>query len=524
MERIYSLSFKITSLLFLLLVTSNHLLLAQLPIDYSPNLHSDGSISGKSIDINLSVGSTPGSGDASSGAASYTIPIAVPPGTGGVVPSVSLSYNSMAGNGQLGMGWGLSGMSAISRVGKNFYHDGEVRSADFSWQDKFALDGKRLIVTNGDYGGNGATYGTENEDYSIVISWQANGDNKVTSFEIQTADGMNMLYGTTADSRITDGTGNNNIVTWLLKRVKYPNGNYITYDYTQFGLETVLSRINYTGHVIINANGDEVITQNPYNTIEFEYKNRSDKNFYYQIGVKLETKVLLDRIVIKAEGTNFKTYNFTYGRNNNLSYLKEIYETGTDGSAFNSTAFRYGDSPASFSQTTTNAIQNDEGRFQLGDYNADGYSDILFTTTELRDNKRWDVNISIKTRIPGEDDTFSSNYIATLPQNSSVIDKVKYPNGNSISSIDYTGDGFNDIFVTEYEFVQVNGRNEQSIKNMFIYENQRNTSFVKQTLNLPSAKLVSSVHGTVFGGDFNGDGVQDILVANSSSSVRLSRL
>src|SRR3569833_1001494 len=62
------------------------------------------------------VGSIPGEfAVAPYGAATYTIPIQVPPGIAGMLPSLSLAYGSQGGNGELGMGWSLNGLSVIHR-------------------------------------------------------------------------------------------------------------------------------------------------------------------------------------------------------------------------------------------------------------------------------------------------------------------------------------------------------------------------------------------------------------------------
>ena len=50
------------------------------------------------------------------GTGSFSVPIAVSPGRGGFAPELSLSYNSGAGNGLFGWGFGLS-LPAITRIG-----------------------------------------------------------------------------------------------------------------------------------------------------------------------------------------------------------------------------------------------------------------------------------------------------------------------------------------------------------------------------------------------------------------------
>jgi len=45
--------------------------------------------------------------DPTTGTANLSIPIEVPPGRGGIQPSVNLFYNSGSPNGKLGMGWNL---------------------------------------------------------------------------------------------------------------------------------------------------------------------------------------------------------------------------------------------------------------------------------------------------------------------------------------------------------------------------------------------------------------------------------
>ena len=108
------------------------------------------------------VGATPGMFKVSeNGAANYTIPITVPPGTSGLAPQLSLNYSSQSGNGPLGVGWSLGGLSTVNRCPATLAQDGFKGGINYDANDLFCLDGQRLIVVSGTYGTDGAEYRTE---------------------------------------------------------------------------------------------------------------------------------------------------------------------------------------------------------------------------------------------------------------------------------------------------------------------------------------------------------------------------
>ena len=63
--------------------------------------------------------------DIFTGTATPSIPIAVPPGRGGVQPNLALVYNSANGNGWVGMGWKLekSVIKRQTKFGLNYVGD-----------------------------------------------------------------------------------------------------------------------------------------------------------------------------------------------------------------------------------------------------------------------------------------------------------------------------------------------------------------------------------------------------------------
>ena len=249
------------------------------------------------------VGAIPGAIDVSpTGAATYSIPIEVVPGTQGMQPNLSIVYNSMGGMGLLGMKWNLAGLSAITRCGRNIYSDNnETSSIKFNDTDRFVLDGNRLISLEGIYGADGTIYATEMEDFSRIVSA---GDEiqtlipfplpphyittyVTTHFTAYTDDGNVIEYGHTTDSKQKLGTTDNSVLSWYVNKITDANGNYMTFTYGNSNNEIWIQSIEYTG------NG----TMQPYAKVEFSYTT-------------LPNTILWERILILWVDTEYRKPNY----------------------------------------------------------------------------------------------------------------------------------------------------------------------------------------------------------------------
>ena len=125
-------------------------------------LYTDADFASRTLDQTLAVGKTPIVTDVTAtGAAIASIPIALPAGTNGMEPALSIAYNSMGGNGICGYGWSLSGLSAITRSGKLLYSDGIITPFSITSNDVFELDGNRLKAYSGTNGAANTQYSTE---------------------------------------------------------------------------------------------------------------------------------------------------------------------------------------------------------------------------------------------------------------------------------------------------------------------------------------------------------------------------
>ena len=136
------------------------------------------------------IGRTPGAASVSrDGEAAYTIPLALPPGTHGMTPALSLEYRHRAPGGLLGVGWSIGGLSQIARCPRTVAQDGVAAPVTNTAADRFCLDGQRLVVTNGiAYGSAGAEYRTEIESFARIRSYAGVGIGP-QHFVVEAADG-----------------------------------------------------------------------------------------------------------------------------------------------------------------------------------------------------------------------------------------------------------------------------------------------------------------------------------------------
>lgn len=214
------------------------------------------------------------------GAANIHVPIEIPPGTAGVVPSLSIRYSGGSSNGLLGLGWMLDGLPSITRCARNLAQDGMSYPVTYGQYDMLCLSGKRLVEVESVDGGE---FRFELDDFTRIFS-------RPGWFEVRTKDGLILEFGRTEDALtyvFEDASQRNrNVDSWHVNKVRDRSGNYYTVKYTKFAYfaagnevydseldphneylvhrETMPSRIDYTGN--------ESAAVSPHNSVQFFYE------------------------------------------------------------------------------------------------------------------------------------------------------------------------------------------------------------------------------------------------------------
>ena len=454
----------------------------------------------KTIDLSKPVGTVAGSsGVSASGGATYSIPIYTPPGTNGIQPSISIVYNSQGRNSIVGYGWNVSGLSIINRVGKNLFHNDIVSPVTNTNEDAFVLDGIRLNPISGSNGANLTAYSSENETFSRIISYGPSSNNP-GYFEVIAKDGSKMEFGNTVDSKMKTDDGQNTML-WRLNKITDIYGNYIDFKYENGFRDSRIVEIIYTGNLVTGMQ--------PYNKIKFNYEVRSDKSTVFDAGASMTLRHLLTSITITNEGNTIKTYSFKHGSDNINSFLKEINETGAEGTALNSTIFLYGDQPQVMG---TQSTINFTGEAGSGDFNGDGKSDIL-ATYYYYDNNGIRFNSGYK--IITDPSIWTALYEKNLPPGHTVVENKKI--SNFIAS-DLNMDGRDDILLVNTSLITYpSGYIGKKIEK-YTLAYSTNTGYTESDLPITPHKYIHENGNYIVLGDFDGDTNMDYITMLGASA------
>ncbi len=226
------------------------------------------------------------------GSASFSYPLQLPPGRLGMEPRLSLNYssNERRFDGLAGFGWNLP-MSSI------------YRTSDRGTDQLYALDqftaelngsAEPLVRIDGATG----LYGAETETNFTKFERTANG------WIATDTSGKVYTFGTGAAAQQADPSDPSRVFKWLLERAEDPNGNYMTYTYTQNGGQVYPATIRYTGHTDVD---------NGLYEIRFALEDRSGPYTEYRRGFPVITAKHLASVELYRLDTNELIYQYDLG-------------------------------------------------------------------------------------------------------------------------------------------------------------------------------------------------------------------
>jgi hypothetical protein len=229
-----------------------------------------------------------------SGEATYAIPITVPAGINGLTPALALAYGHRQGEGLIGVGWGISGLSEITRCGKSYAQDGYTRTVELSTADRVCIDGNQLRLTSGTYGVASSKYRSE---VDTIVRYTANGTagNGPAWFQAEDKSGLIYEYGNSTNSRIESLASGwtTTAITWALSKIRDRQGNEIVFSYTEDGAPYGDYRIS---SITYRANPGQGVAAGY--SINFVYGTQpaGDFDMSYAAGGKIQDTKRLDRV------------------------------------------------------------------------------------------------------------------------------------------------------------------------------------------------------------------------------------
>ncbi|MGL4598907.1 MAG: FG-GAP-like repeat-containing protein [Bacteroidia bacterium] len=480
-----------------------------------------------------------------SGMLTWSMDIEVPPGIQNVQPALSINYSSQNVSGLLGTGFDLEGLSEITRTGATEAQDGFFGGVGFTKNDRFDLDGNRLMVMKGVYGAASSVYHTQLESWSKVVAVGQSGSGPQT-FQLWSKTGMYFEYGNTTDSRVLALPTNSpssfaagSVRQWLVNKCRDLHGNTLTVSYTQTppdSLGNALTtcsgqgqsyplRIDYTANDTVKA----------LRSVQFIYEARPDSGVCFVGGAKFSTRARMTAIRTylkdgKGDSVLVREVRIAYQKDAPLLVSRmAALEVRGGNCGYTPTTFNWSQGQDTLISKAVSWNGNGNNTGFVGDFNGDGKNDILQsnnhvyfgTATGFSDAGSSGLMYNTSMNIfvgdfngDGISDFFAASsqggtiyyYNAqtrTFSSNKSVsgllISSGCYPN-KCVWQGDFNGDGLSDLCSAMGTSAYVNFGNATNGLNA--YKQQNNLSIYK---------------GNTYAADFNGDGLTDIFSCNPST-------
>ncbi len=277
----------------------------------------------------------------------------------------------------------IGGVSMITRIPSTKFHDDLIDPVDFDTNDRFALDGQRLILTGGIYGAVGSTYTTENFSNVKVslmsaVTTSLHTENGVSStivrravFKVEYPDGSVALYGNTDDSS-TD-------ITAALSQWENPQGIKINYFYEKSNNYLYMSTIKYGS---TNSNSHM-------NSIQFNYIEKTIRDRIFVGNIEIINSKKLSEINVSSNAIGYRNYKLTYNTLAKYERLVTFSEYSGDNSKnYYPLYFDYGIFQESKEIVRTSATEiwsyNGFNPIQ-GDFTGDGDLDLFYYSSLFTD-------------------------------------------------------------------------------------------------------------------------------------------
>ncbi len=203
------------------------------------------------------------------GARLYNVPIITAAGWK-LSPSVSLSYNSLSGNGVAGYGWGISGLSSISVRNGNLYYDSLIRAGIYDSSDAlYSLDGMPLVQSETGI----SEYSLSTARGKVQIRKHALSSGCAAYFEAMYPNGQTATFGYSDNIQPRSH--------YPITELKDADGNTITFTYTLIQNCYYIEEIDY---------GDGA-------SISFTYIHREDDSLHRFSGTGIYSNPLCRLLV-----------------------------------------------------------------------------------------------------------------------------------------------------------------------------------------------------------------------------------